>query len=102
MSYSTLCTMLNLNKSSTELHWTHFVKIDAYESFMSFLNEDSNKILKDEIDGYEKLKNECTPNNNLVLTKDKVIQVCDSDDEVERKSLFLKVCFIYWLQVNAN
>ena len=48
------------------------------------------------------MKNQCSPNNNLVLTKDKVFKLCDSDDEVERKKLFLKVCFIHWSQVNAN
>ena len=88
MSYSTLCTMLNLNASPTELCWTHFVKIDTYESFMSLLNENSNKILKEAIDGYEKLKQECPPNNKLVLTKDEVFQLSESDDKVEKRLYF--------------
>ena len=69
---------------------------------MSLLNEVSTNILKQAIDVYEKLKQECSPNNRLELTKDKVFQISASDDNVVRKTLFLKVCFIHWLQVNAN
>ena len=39
------------------------------------------------------MKNQCSPNNNLVLTKDKVFQLCDSDDEVEMKDIIFESLF---------
>lgn len=66
------------------------------------MTDDSIKILKEGICVRDCLKEQCPPNMNLALDTDALCQMCNYNDVVDKRTLFLKVCFIHWLQENTK